>query len=188
MSRNLLIMRHAKSDWGASRDFDRCLAKRGQHDAPRMGAWMEAQGLKPDHVVSSPALRAMETVTLACEAMGISGEEIDFDQRIYEAGLNDLLNVLGNQPQDANRVLLVGHNPGMEELVHYLWGDAVQLPPDENLMPTATLAHLSLPDDWTALEYGCGQFQSIIRPRSLSDLALKCEPPRASSKKTCTFS
>lgn len=169
MSRHLLIMRHAKSAWDtdAPTDFERPLSNRGKRDAPRMGEWMHTQGLKPDHVVSSPAGRAKKTASLTCKALDIPKSEINLDQHIYGAVLNDLLTVLREQPRHASTVLLVGHNPGMDELVSYLWGDDIQLPSDGNLMPTATLAHLIMPDDWSTLEYGCGHLCSIIRPKEL---------------------
>ena len=145
------------------------MSKRGKRDAPRIGAWLRSQDLKPDQVVSSPARRAKKTAFLACKELDIPKSDINWDQRIYGAGLTDLLSILGEQPQQAHKVLLVGHNPGMDELLSYLWGDTTQLPPDGNLMPTATLAHLAMPDDWTSLRYGCAQLCSLIRPKELAD-------------------
>jgi len=169
MSRQLLIMRHAKSDWNtdAPTDFERPLSKRGKQDAPRMGRWMLIQGLRPGLIVSSPAKRATKTASSACNAMDMPESEITHDPRIYEATLGDLLTVLGEQPQHENRVLLVGHNPGIAGLVSYLWGDNIQLPANGNLMPTAALAHLSMPENWTRLEYGCAQLHALIRPKEL---------------------
>ena len=169
MSRHLLIMRHAKSNWDtdALTDFERPLSKRGNQNAPRMGTWMSTQGLKPGQVISSPATRAKQTASLVCKALNIPKSEIIWDHRIYEASLNDLLTVLKEQPQNVNRILMVGHNPGMAELVSYLWGDDIQVPPDGNLMPTATLAHLSMPEDWAALEYGCAHLNSLTRPKEI---------------------
>jgi len=135
-----------------------------------MGRWIKTQNLKPDYIVSSPAIRAMETVSLVCEALDIPEREINWDQRIYGASLNNLLTVLEEQPHSVSSMLLVGHNPGMDELICYLWGDNVQLPPNGNLVPTATLVHLSLPDDWATLKYGCGQFHTIIRPKEIKAL------------------
>ena len=169
MSRHLLIMRHAKSAWDtdAPTDFERPLSNRGKRDAPRMGIWMSTQGLRPDHVVSSPATRAKKTASLACKELDIPKTEINWDHRIYGAELNTLLTILEEQPQHASMVLMVGHNPGMDELISYLWGDDIQLPPDGNLMPTATLAHLTMPDDWRTLEYGCADLCSLTRPKEL---------------------
>jgi len=162
-------MRHAKSAWDtdAPTDFERPLSKRGRQDAPRIGAWIQAQALKPDYIVGSPAIRAQETIHLVCETLEIPKRAIHWDQRIYGADLNNLLAILKEQPQHAKRVLLVGHNPGVAELVSYLWGDDIQLPPNGNLMPTATLAHLSISEDWTTLKYGCAQLCSLTRPKEL---------------------
>lgn len=162
-------MRHAKSAWdtGAATDFERPLSGRGRRDAPRMGAWLRTQGLRPDLVLSSPAARASKTAFLVCKELDIPRQEINWDERIYGAGPSDLLGILGEQPRHADRVLLVGHNPGMEELLCYLWGDATRLPPDGKLMPTAALAHLAMPDDWTKLHYGCARLRSLIRPKEL---------------------
>ena len=169
MPRHLLIMRHAKSAWDtdAATDFERPLSKRGRQDAPRIGAWVQAQDLKPDYIVSSPAIRAQETIHLVCEALETPKRTIHWDQRIYGANLDNLLTILKEQPQHAKRVLLVGHNPGVDELVSYLWGDDILLPPNGNLMPTAALAHLSMPEDWATLEYGCAQLRSLTRPKEL---------------------
>jgi len=169
MPRHLLIMRHAKSDWdnGAATDFERPLSKRGQHDAPLMGKWMDTQGLKPDHILSSPATRAKKTAALVCESLDIPISKIEWNQRIYEASLHDLLNILQEQPPDTKMVLLVGHNPGMDELVSYLCGNDTQRLPYGSLMPTAALAHLSMPDDWTALKSDCAQLHSLTRPKDI---------------------
>ena len=175
MSRHLLIMRHAKSDWdsGASTDFERPLSKRGQHDAPMMGEWMHSQGLKPDHILSSPATRAKTTASLVCETLDIPISKIEQDQRIYEASLDDLLNILKEQPADTETVLLVGHNPGMDELVTYLCGNDTQRLPYGNLMPTAALAHLLMPNDWTDLKLNCAQLHSLTRPKDIKAIEQK---------------
>ena len=85
--RRLLIMRHAKSDWGTpgEPDFDRPLAKRGQRDAPRMGEWLRAQGLVPDLVLASPARRAQETASKVCKVLDIEKQSIQWEPRIYDA-------------------------------------------------------------------------------------------------------
>ena len=81
MSRELLVLRHAKSAWdtNAPSDFERPLAKRGRRAAPRVGRWLEEQGLIPDHVVSSPAERAKQTVIAVCQALGIDGADDGLD-------------------------------------------------------------------------------------------------------------
>lgn len=168
MSRELLLLRHAKSAWGtdAPTDFERPLAGRGQRDAPRMGVWIRESELLPDHVVSSPAKRAVQTVQLALAEMGLDDEAVVFADDIYDAALSDLLDVLADCPAESRRVLFVGHNPALEDLVEHLAGP-VTAPPGGKLFPTAALAHLAMPDDWTRLPRGCAELRSFIRPRTL---------------------
>lgn len=170
MSRELLVMRHAKSDWGTQTmtDFERPLNSRGEKAAAKMGRWLQQQNLTPDYVVSSPALRAKQTSELVCAELGIETTGIHWQQAIYEASLMNLRYVLAECSASAKRVLLVGHNPGLEYLVAYL---SASVPPqsDGKLMPTATIAQIELPDDWTDLDEGCGQLLSLTRPKGLSD-------------------
>ncbi len=169
MSRHLLLLRHAKSDWdtGAAEDFERPLAKRGKKDARRMGQWMHREGVRPDYVVSSPAVRAMETGYRVCRELGIQKDDIHFDRRVYEAEATTLLAVLADCPQGRNTIMLVGHNPGLAELLAWLWGEKTAFPEDGKLLPTATLARLRMPRDWGRLERGCGRMILLTRPRSL---------------------
>ena len=171
MPRELLILRHAKSSWDsdAATDFERPLAKRGRKAAPRVGRWLDQQGLTPDYVVSSPAERAKQTVLAVCEQLGFPPEEISWDSRIYGGGTTSLVSVLRESPADAGRVLIAGHNPGLEILVQYLCDDTIPFPPDGKLMPTAAVAHLKLECDWENLGRGTAQFQSLTRARSLLD-------------------
>jgi phosphohistidine phosphatase len=170
MSRELLILRHAKSAWDtdAPTDFDRSLAKRGRKAAPRVGRYLSEQGLIPDFLVSSPAERAKETVILVCEQLDISPGEIHWDKRIYEAWTASLVDVLRECPSHARRVLIAGHNPGMETLLRYLCDRPIPFPADGKLMPTAALAHLEISTDWDKLENAVGRLISITRSRDLS--------------------
>ena len=171
MRRELLILRHGKSDWGGDTDdFHRPLKGRGKRGAELIAGWLLHQGLVPDHVVSSPAVRAIETARRACEAMGVAAGAIHTDHEIYLASREELLAVLATVPDSAKRVLLVGHNPGLEDLLLHLGGHAVALPEDGKLLPTATLAHLSMPEAWDELTEGCAELRTLIRPAALSDL------------------
>jgi phosphohistidine phosphatase len=169
MPRELLILRHAKSDWDglAASDFARPLAKRGKKDAPRVGEWLYREGLIPHLIVSSPAQRARETALKVCKCLDLSKKDIVWDAEIYDAELQTLLDVLGRAPADAQMVLLVGHNPGLEELLRYLAGSDVDEPHDGKLLPTATIARLEMPDDWTCLPPGCAGLLAIVRPKHL---------------------
>jgi len=156
----LLVLRHAKSAWDtdAPSDYDRPLAGRGKRDAPRIGQWLSERGLVPDHVISSPAKRAKQTVRKVLEAMHLPEALICWDERVYHAGLHTLLQVLGETPPDKQRVMLVGHNPGLEELVEHICEGAVDVPENGKVVPTGTLV-------W----FREGQLVEIVRPRNLED-------------------
>lgn len=169
MPRHLLILRHAKSAWDtdAATDFDRPLAERGKKDAPKVGKWLHRQNLIPDHVVASPAKRAKKTARKVCKALGIDKDQIQWEPRIYEAGATRLLEVLADCPPSAKTVMLVGHNPGLETLLVYLCGPNIEVPEDGKLLPTATVAHLEMPKDWSQLETGTARLLSLTRPGML---------------------
>ena len=168
MTRELLLLRHGKSDWSTGvDDYHRPLKDRGKRGAQRIGVWLAQQQRVPDLIVTSPAERALVTAQKACKAMGNGDAGIQQDRRIYAAGIDELLAVLGDCPQDAGRVMLVGHNPGLEELFSWLARETVPLPDDGKLLPTATLASLQLPADWQVLTAGCARLDAITRPETL---------------------
>jgi phosphohistidine phosphatase len=168
MPRELLLLRHGKSDWGVSSDdFHRPLQLQGKRSAQRAGSWLMRRGLVPDHVVSSPAERASATAAKACKVMAISTRAIHLDERVYEADLEGLRGVLADCPRQARRVLLVGHNPGLEKLLAFLLPGKIPPAKDGKILPTATLARLDMPDDWSRLTAGCAGLAGIPRPAAL---------------------
>ena len=171
MTRELLVLRHAKSAWNtdARTDFDRPLSKRGRRAAPRVGRFLAGEGLVPDYVVSSPAMRTRQTVLAACEPMGIGEDAIYWDERIYHASTGKLMDVLSESPKDARRVMITGHNPGLEMLVQTLCRHHVPMPDDYKLMPTAAVAHLEITVRWDQLDGGVAELISLTRARSLRD-------------------
>jgi phosphohistidine phosphatase len=169
LKRELLIMRHGKSDRHADTDdFHRPIKDRGKRGAQRMAIWLLQQNLQPDFVISSPAERALVTAQKTCKAMGMGSSAIIRDRRIYQAALPDLLEVLADCPDTAQRVLLVGHNPALEQLLGYLADkpDGLQTH-NGKLLPTATLARVQMPGSWQGLKQGSGKLKSITRPREL---------------------
>jgi phosphohistidine phosphatase len=167
VSRELLLLRHGKAErYDGSEDYDRCLKKRGKKDAKRMGEWLKEQQLLPDVVISSPAIRAIMTARIVCDALGIDRDLIQTEKRLYDEGLVRVKSVLADCKDSFIKVLVVGHNPELEDLLAYLVS-LPQLPEVEKLLPTAALARLVLPDDWTHLEKDCAKLVSITSPRSL---------------------
>jgi phosphohistidine phosphatase len=162
--KTLLLMRHAKSDWGdvSLRDFDRPLAERGERDAPRMARELKARGPLPDLIISSPAVRARQTAEAVIRAAGLNAP-LEFDENIYEASTSELMKVARNISDTTACAMLVGHNPGFEGMVSRLSGA------DER-MPTAAVACIEFQvDRWEDVEDGRGRLQWLMTPRTIKD-------------------
>jgi len=160
--KTLYLLRHAKSSWEDQglKDFDRPLNKRGLKAAPRVGAYMLKEKIRPDIVLSSPALRAKQTTTIVCEAAGLSSL-INFDERIYEAGVQQLLEIVAGFDDAGNTAMMVGHNPGFEEFLAALTGES-------HPMPTAALACIKVKvEKWSEVAGGAGKLVWLIRAKEL---------------------
>lgn len=160
--KTLLILRHAKSSWEdrSLSDHDRPLNHRGEQDAPRIGRLLRDEGLWPDLILSSTATRARRTTELLLEAADRE-PEVRYLSELYLAEPEDYLEAVRRVGGEADSVLLVGHNPGLEMLVQRLTGEWHRL-------PTAALAHITLPiDAWKALEAAGGELADLWLPREL---------------------
>lgn len=141
--RTLILIRHAKSDWsGGEADIARPLAKRGRRQAPDAGRWLNAHIDAIDLVVVSPAERTRSTWQLvSAELDALPRSRVD--DRVYAASGTELLAVVRELPDDLHTVVLVGHNPGIEELVSRLTGESAA-------MPTSAIAVIAVPGSWSA--------------------------------------
>lgn len=160
--KTLLLLRHAKSSWSepGRRDFDRTLNERGLRAAPLVGAFMRERKLQPDIIFCSPAERAKRTASLVVEAAGWRVAP-RYDERIYEADTSRLLEVLAGASAGAGVVLLVGHNPGMGELIARLTGEARRV-------PTAALACIVLEiENWSEASTLGGRLEWLVTPKEL---------------------
>jgi phosphohistidine phosphatase len=160
--KTLLVLRHAKSSWNDTslHDRERPLNTRGERDAPRMGELVREHRLTPDVIISSDATRAHLTAEAAGEAAGYTGK-ILLDNRLYHASATDIIDVLRTVPETkAGTVMIVGHNPGLEQLVGELTGE-------EEELPTAALAQILLPiDRWRDLDVSTrGTLEGLWRPK-----------------------
>lgn len=168
--KTLTLLRHAKSGWDdpVTRDFDRPLNAKGQRAAAMMGRHMKALGLRFDHVVASPAVRVVETLEHVAQGYG-SELAPAWDKRVYLASASSLLDVVRELPDAAGRVLLSGHNPGLEELVLLLAGDGSALREQvEVKFPTASLAELRFDATrWADAAEGSAELTRFVRPRDL---------------------
>jgi phosphohistidine phosphatase len=164
--KQLGLFRHAKSDMQprGARDFDRPLNARGRKGAALIGRHLRDRELRWDKVIASPSARTTETVDLAklpaC-----------FDQRIYLASAATLVDLLREQDDALGAIMLVGHNPGLEDLIFDLVPDDGSSPlrdAVEEKFPTAALAVLELPiERWSDLATGVARLTQLTRPRDL---------------------
>lgn len=155
-------MRHAKaspSTAGVS-DFDRPLVEEGRVGAARVGSFLKREKFKVDEAISSPAIRARETIESVLQAAGMS-LKVRADQRLYEGGSLALLEVLAEVDNDLQTVLLVGHNPVLEDFVQHLTGESVHLSP-------ATLTHVELDvEEWSEIHAATNKLCRVVRARDL---------------------
>ena len=170
--KTLSLLRHAKSGWDDSveRDFDRPLNQRGWRAARRMGEWFRGDGVRFDRVVASPAVRITQTVEGVEAGLGSPLAPL-WDRRIYMASAASLFDILHETPDATDHLLLVGHNPGIEDLLLLTTeGDAsTARAKAEVKYPTATYARIELPiAHWhEAAERIAGRVQLFVRPRDL---------------------
>jgi len=169
MSRHLLILRHAKSDWDAevAGDFDRPLARRGRKAATAMGSWLAAHGLLPDLLFASPARRAKETARRLCRAASLPEEAITWRPELYGAKGETVLALVAGTPERCGRVMVIGHNPGLAVLLHHLAGTELSIPADGKVLPTAALALLAVNGAWADLAPATTRLVSLTRPREV---------------------
>ena len=167
---SLYLMRHAKSDWHSSArsDFERPLNQRGAKDAVRMGQWFQQQNIVPGLILSSPAERAKQTAMAVAEAMGIASDEIQFQRDLYLADRATLLKMLYRVPEQTESVLLVAHNPGLDDLVEWLAPEPTPLSASGKLMTTAAVAVFEVPESWAKLKRNTAFLRHLLRPKELA--------------------
>jgi len=161
--KQLLVLRHAKSSWKDStlRDFDRPLNKRGEHDAPRMGGLLAKLDLVPDQIITSAAVRAESTAEAVAANCGYDGE-ILATQDLYMGGPDDYIALLNLVPDSNTRVMVVGHNPGIEDVVEGFTNHWYR-------MPTAALALIQLDiDNWQGIDLATeGNLLNLWLPKEI---------------------
>lgn len=167
----LSLLRHAKSSWDdpVERDFDRPLNGRGHRAARRIGVFLAEEKLRFDLVLASPAVRVRQTIEGVEEGMGAK-LDVRFDERIYLASAAMLYALVQETPDEAGHVLLIGHNPGLEDMALLASNDksAPLRREVEEKYPTATLATLEFPGKgWAEVDEGRGRFIRFVRPRDL---------------------
>lgn len=149
--KTLILTRHAKSSWKEPilSDKERPLSKRGKRDAPFMGEMFRKKDVKPDLVISSPAVRARDTAKVFCEKLGIPEKNIKYDEDLYEAWHDELLEVINSVDNSINNLMVFAHNPGLTDLSNFLADQRI-----DNI-PTSGIAGLQFNgDSWSDLSAG----------------------------------
>jgi phosphohistidine phosphatase len=162
--KTLLLLRHAKSSWDqpSLRDFDRPLAERGKRDAPRMGKALRDRGPHPELIISSPSTRTRATIK-AIAASARFEAEIQFEESVYGASSAELIKLIRRLPEERTSAMIVGHNPGLEDLVGRLTGRSER-------MPTAALACIEFQiDRWEDASDGEGKLAWLLTPKQLGE-------------------
>ncbi|QND55004.1 histidine phosphatase family protein (plasmid) [Phyllobacterium sp. 628] len=169
----LILLRHAKSDWPDNTDdHERPLAKRGRQASPLMGAYMNRERLRPNIAIVSTARRTQETweITRLAFTHNISQQD---EPRIYEASASDILHVIHETDVTAQTLLIVGHNPGLQDLALYLIekGHQADLLGLANKYPTAALAVIDFDvDRWNQLSKSAGTLERFVTPGTVGDI------------------
>ncbi len=166
MSKQLLLVRHAKSDWDNTKlsDFDRPLNSRGEKNAPEMAKRLTKKGLIPQQIVSSPAVRAISTARYFAKELGLEKSEIVKEPEIYEALTSTLMDVINNLDNSYSFTALFGHNPGITSVVSNLCNK------DLYNIPTCGMVLIQFPfDDWAMVSAGTGEMIFYDYPKNGQD-------------------
>jgi phosphohistidine phosphatase len=166
MAKRLFLIRHGKANDGlsGSSDFKRTLATSGKADAIMMAERLRDNKFQPEHIVSSPASRALSTAKVFAEVWGLPTNKITTELFIYEADIESLLSVLNGIDNTYKSIAIFGHNPGITEFVNYLTDEGIV-----NL-PTSGVIVIDFPyDDWAELNYQTGDVLLFDYPKSTKD-------------------
>ena len=164
MMKELVLIRHAKSSWDDLRvsDHDRPLNVRGERDAPFMATWLSSRIAVPDMVIVSTAVRARETADKFIKAMGISEDHVVRTRDVYEASVDSLLDTIAwVPPQEAERVMVVGHNPTMTMMLDRLTTERV------DNMPTCSIAVIRFPEATSWKDLPNGELSLFATPKGV---------------------
>lgn len=166
--RHLTLVRHAKSDWKNSdlKDFDRPLNRRGSKEAPEMARQLAAQQVRADLMLTSPAVRALETARAFARALDYPLRRLKSDERLYLAQPKDILEVVRGIGSRVRHLMLFGHNPGLSEFAQALTNDS-----ELGELPTCAVYSVELDiRGWTDAHFGEGLNPSLQHPKRLLDL------------------
>ncbi|MHB8208530.1 SixA phosphatase family protein [Mucilaginibacter sp.] len=155
--KKLLLIRHAKAEHeNKYSDFERPLTEKGIADATIMAQRLAAEDIKPLLIIASPALRTHTTANIFSEHL--LSHDVETDKKIYDASEYTLLHIINNLPEDSDFVALVGHNPGISQILYYLTGKIKDV-------PTCAVALIEFAEeDWRAVSMEMGELTYYDEP------------------------
>jgi phosphohistidine phosphatase len=167
--KRLYLLRHAKSSWDdpTPADHDRPLAPRGRRAAKVMAKHLGRKGISPELVLCSPSTRTRQTMKRLAPGLGTNAD-VQIEPELYAAAARDLLDVLQRVPDEVKSVMLIGHNPGIQDLAMSLASAGSEIPRLRSKFPTAALATLELNGTWRELVPGSAELVSFVTPKQLS--------------------
>lgn len=163
--KTIYLVRHAKSDWDdpSIRDFDRPLNKRGKNNAPAMGKLLKQQGIIPELVITSTAMRAKTTAELITAEIGIKPDKMVYEKELYLASAQEIFLLIKETPPEYNSVMIVAHNPGITELLNRLTGGNNFV----TNIPTCGVAELQFEGEWNKLASGKCLLEKFLVPKEV---------------------
>ena len=165
----LMLMRHAKSDWCAhTADIDRPLNNRGRRDAARMGFYLKKSKRVPDQMVVSAAQRTRETADLLLDNLPLAKKNIVIDKELYLADRQTLCDIIELYAGNNQCLLILAHNPGMDDLVSYLAGSPVSLSASGKLMTTCAVAGFTMDSVDAIKKPGQADLKYLVRPKEIT--------------------
>jgi phosphohistidine phosphatase len=167
--KHLFLLRHAKSSWDdpTLADHDRPLAPRGRRAARVIAEHLRRKGIAPELVLCSPSRRTRQTLTRIAPGLG-ENADVQIDSELYTASAAELLEVLREVPDEVQSVMLIGHNPGIQDLALSLARGGSEVVRVRSKFPTAALATLELDGSWRELAPGSAELVSLVKPKDLS--------------------
>ena len=170
--KTIYLARHAKSSWNsdASSDFDRPLNKRGESDSEKIGKELKRLHWMPEKIIASPAIRAKQTCKAYCSELDYPLANVEWNSEIYAAYTVTLLQILTSLEESIKSVMLIGHNPAMEDLLVHLCGYAKineQQQKDGKIFTTANVAKLTCNSAWKDLVTNEMHLEKLLRPKEL---------------------
>jgi phosphohistidine phosphatase len=168
MTHTLYLLRHAKSSWAdpALADRERPRAPRGRRDAKRIAKHLAGLGIEPELVLCSPAERTRQTVELIRPALGAMSK-VKLEAKLYDASSDELLERIRAVPESVASVMLIGHNPGLQDVALLLAAGGAERDQLEAKFPTAALATLTVPSTWRGLSEAGAALAAYVVPKQL---------------------